>query len=183
MGEVYRARDTRLGRDVALKILADAYTQDQDRIRRFRQEATAASALNHPNILTIHEAGDVDGCQFIATEFVDGETVRQILNQRGRLPLNEALAIGVQVGAALAAAHKADIVHRDIKPENVMVRPDGYVKVLDFGIAKLTQPPDESPDTDQATRTLSRTRRRDHRHRAVHVARAGARRRRGRAVG
>ena len=158
MGEVYRARDTRLGRDVALKILADAYTQDQDRIRRFRQEATAASALNHPGILTIHEAGDADGCQFIATEFVDGETVRQILNQRGRVPLNEALAIAVQVAAALAAAHKAGIVHRDIKPENVMVRPDGYVKLLDFGIAKLTQRPDESPDTDQITRTLSQTR-------------------------
>jgi serine/threonine protein kinase len=158
MGEVYRARDTRLGRDVALKILADAYTQDQDRIRRFRQEAVAASALNHPGILTIHEAGDVDGCQFIATELVDGETLRQILNQRGRVPLNEALAIAVQVAAALAAAHKAGIVHRDIKPENVMVRPDGYVKVLDFGIAKLTQQPDGSPDTGQMTRTLSQTR-------------------------
>ena len=158
MGEVYRARDTRLGRDVALKILAGAYTQDQDRIRRFRQEATAASALNHPGILTIHEAGETDGCQFIATEFVDGETVRQILNQRGRVPLNEALGIAVQVAAALAAAHKAGIVHRDIKPENVMVRPDGYVKVLDFGIAKLTQRPDESPDTDHLTRTLSQTR-------------------------
>jgi serine/threonine-protein kinase len=158
MGEVYRARDTRLGRDVALKILAGAYTQDPDRIRRFRQEATAASALNHPGILTIHEAGDADGCQFIATEFVDGETLRQILNQRGRVPLNEALAIAVQVAAALAAAHKAGIVHRDIKPENVMVRPDGYAKVLDFGIAKLTQWPDESPDTDHITRTLSQTR-------------------------
>jgi serine/threonine protein kinase len=158
MGEVFRARDTRLGRDVALKILAGAYTQDQDRIRRFTQEATAASALNHPNILTIHEAGDADGCQFIATEFVDGETVRQILNQRGRVPLNEALAVSVQVAAALAAAHKSGIVHRDIKPENVMVRPDGYVKVLDFGIAKLTQRPDETPDTDQITRTLSQTR-------------------------
>jgi serine/threonine protein kinase len=158
MGEVYRARDTRLGRDVALKILADAYTQDQDRIRRFRQEAIAASALNHPGILTIHEAGDVDGCQFIATELVDGETLRQILNQQGRLPLNEALTIAVQVAAALAAAHKAGIVHRDIKPENVMVRPDGYVKVLDFGIAKLTERPDESPDTGQITRTLSQTR-------------------------
>jgi serine/threonine protein kinase len=158
MGEVYRARDTRLGRDVALKILAGAYTHDQDRIRRFRQEATAASALNHPGILTIHEAGDADGCQFIATEFVEGETLRQILNRRGRVPLNEALAIAVQVTAALAAAHKAGIVHRDIKPENVMVRPDGYVKVLDFGIAKLTQRPDESPDTNQVTRTLSQTR-------------------------
>jgi serine/threonine protein kinase/tetratricopeptide (TPR) repeat protein len=153
MGEVYRARDTRLGRDVALKILAGAYTRDQDRIRRFTQEATAASALNHPGILTIHEAGDADGCQFIATEFVRGETVRQILYQRGRVPLNEALAIAVQIAAALAAAHKAGIVHRDIKPENVMVRPDGYVKVLDFGIAKLTQRPDESPDTDQMTQT------------------------------
>ncbi len=158
MGEVYRARDTRLGRDVALKILAGAYTQDPDRIRRFRQEATAASALNHPGILTIHEAGAADGCQFIATEFVDGETLRQILNQRGRVPLNEALGIAVQVAAALAAAHKAGIVHRDIKPENVMVRPDGYVKLLDFGIAKLTERPGESSDTDQVTRTLLQTR-------------------------
>jgi serine/threonine protein kinase len=158
MGEVYRARDTRLGRDVALKILAGAYTQDQDRIRRFRQEATAASALNHPGILTIHEAGDIDGCQFIATELVDGETLRQILHQRGSVPLNEALAIAVQVAAALAAAHKAGIVHRDIKPENVMVRPDGYVKLLDFGVAKLTQRADESPDSDQPTRTLLQTR-------------------------
>ncbi|HUQ89699.1 MAG TPA: serine/threonine-protein kinase, partial [Vicinamibacterales bacterium] len=157
MGEVYRARDARLGRDVALKILAGAYTQDHDRVRRFRQEATAASALNHPGILTIHEAGDVDGCQFIATEFVDGDTLRQILNQRGRVPLNEALRIAMQIAAALAAAHKAGIVHRDIKPENVMVRPDGYVKVLDFGIAKLTQQPDENSDTEQATRTLSQT--------------------------
>jgi serine/threonine protein kinase/tetratricopeptide (TPR) repeat protein len=158
MGEVYRAHDTRLGRDVALKILAGTYTQDQDRIRRFRQEATAASALNHPGILTIHEAGEEDGCQFIATEFVEGETVRQVLNQRGRLPLNEALGVAVQVAAALAAAHKAGIVHRDIKPENVMVRPDGYVKVLDFGIAKLTERPDARPDTDDMTRTLAQTR-------------------------
>ena len=157
MGEVYRARDARLGRDVALKILASAYTQDQDRIRRFRQEAAAASALNHPGILTIHEAGDVDGCQFMATELVDGDTLRQILSQRGRLPLTEALAIAVQAAAALAAAHKAGIVHRDIKPENVMVRPDGYVKLLDFGIAKLTQRPDERADADQITRTLSQT--------------------------
>ncbi len=158
MGEVYRARDTRLGRDVALKILAAAYSQDRDRIRRFRQEAMAASALNHPGILTIHEAGDANGCQFIATEFVDGETVRQMLNKRVRLPLNEALGIAVQVAAALAAAHRAGIVHRDIKPENVMVRPDGYVKVLDFGIAKLTQRADETADPDQVTRTLSQTR-------------------------
>ena len=158
MGEVYRARDTRLGRDVALKILAGAYTRDHDRIRRFRQEATAASALNHPGILTIYEAGDADGCQFIATEFVDGETLRQILNRRGRLPLKAALDIAAQVAAALAAAHKAGIVHRDVKPENVMVRPDGYVKVLDFGIAKLTQEPDESADANEITRPLSQTR-------------------------
>ncbi|HEX4913384.1 MAG TPA: serine/threonine-protein kinase, partial [Vicinamibacterales bacterium] len=158
MGEVYRARDARLGRDVAVKILAAAYTQDQDRIRRFRQEAAAASALNHPGILTIHEAGEVDGCQYIATELVEGDTLRQILSQRGRVPLNEALAIAVQAAAALAAAHKAGIVHRDIKPENVMVRSDGYVKLLDFGIAKLTQRPDESPDTGEITRTLSQTR-------------------------
>jgi serine/threonine protein kinase/tetratricopeptide (TPR) repeat protein len=158
MGEVYRARDTRLGRVVALKILAAQYTQDPDRVRRFRQEAIAASALNHPGILTIHEAGAADGCEFIATEFVEGETLRQILNQRGRVPLNEALGIAVQVVAALTAAHKAGIVHRDIKPENVMVRLDGYVKVLDFGIAKLTQRRDESPETNQMTRTVSQTR-------------------------
>jgi serine/threonine-protein kinase len=158
MGEVYLARDTRLGRDVALKILAAEYTQDRDRIWRFRQEATAASSLNHPNILTIHEAGDADGCHFIATEFVDGETLRQILTRTGCMPLGEALAIAVQVASALAGAHKAGIVHRDIKPENVMVRPDGYVKVLDFGIAKLTQQHAESADTSEITRTQAQTR-------------------------
>ena len=139
MGEVYRARDTKLERDVALKILSAEYTQDPERVRRFKQEATAASGLNHPNILTIHEASETQGCQFIATEFIDGETLREKLSRSGSIPASEALAIAVQVASALAAAHQAGIVHRDVKPENVMVRPDRYVKVLDFGIAKLTQ--------------------------------------------
>jgi len=137
MGEVYRARDTRLDRAIALKILSSEFTADEERVRRFKQEAIAASALNHPNILTIHEAGEADGHQFIATEFVDGETLRQVLNRRSRLPVSDSLAIATQVAAALTAAHQAGIIHRDIKPENVMVRRDGYVKVLDFGIAKL----------------------------------------------
>src|SRR5436190_12116091 len=158
MGEVYRARDTRLGRDVALKILSAEFTQDADRVWRFRQEATAASGLNHPNILTIHEAGHADDCHFIATEFIEGETLRQILNRRGRLPVGESLAIAVQVAAALAAAHRVGLVHRDIKPENVMVRADGYVKVVDFGIAKLTQPSADAVATGEMTRTHAQTR-------------------------
>ena len=140
MGEVYRARDTKLNRDVALKFLTAEYTQDAERVRRFKQEATTASGLNHPNILTIHDASEARGQQYIATEFVDGETLRQILRRSGSLPVAEALAIATQIASALAAAHRAGIVHRDIKPENVMVRRDGYVKVLDFGIAKLAEP-------------------------------------------
>jgi serine/threonine protein kinase len=137
MGDVYRARDTRLDRPVALKFLSGEYTQNSERVRRFKQEAMAASALNHPNILTILEAGEAEGHQFIATEFVDGESLRQILNKSGRLPMSEALSITAQVASALAAAHQAGIVHRDVKPDNVMVRRDHYVKVVDFGIAKL----------------------------------------------
>src|SRR5207237_7056615 len=109
-----------------------------DRLRRFQQEAQAASALNHPNILTIHELGEVEGQQFIATEFVEGETLRERL-KRGRLNLPETLDIAIQIAGALVAAHKAGIVHRDIKPENIMLRHDGYAKVLDFGLAKLTE--------------------------------------------
>jgi serine/threonine protein kinase/sugar lactone lactonase YvrE len=137
MGEVYLAQDTRLRRPVALKLLSAKLTQDEDRLRRFEQEACAASALNHPNIITIHEIGQEDSLHFMATEFVEGETLRQRM-KRQRLKLREALDIGVQLADALRVAHDAGIVHRDIKPENVMVRPDGYVKVLDFGLAKLT---------------------------------------------
>jgi eukaryotic-like serine/threonine-protein kinase len=137
MGEVYLAEDTTLHRPVALKILPPQHVQDEERVRRFKQEAHAASALNHPNILTVHEAGESEGRHFIATEFVDGETLRTLLRRTGSLPPREVLAIGAQVASALAAAHDVGIVHRDIKPDNVMVRRDGYVKVLDFGIAKL----------------------------------------------
>src|SRR5215216_7241685 len=138
MGEVYLAEDTRLGRQVALKLLPAQFIKDEERLLRFEQEARAASALNHPNIITIHEIGVDDGTHFIATEFIEGETLRQRL-RGGRLSLSEALDVAVQVGSALAAAHQVGIVHRDVKPENIMVRPDGYVKVLDFGIVKLTE--------------------------------------------
>lgn len=138
MGEVYLAEDASLGRKIALKLLPADFTKSEERLRRFRQEARAASALNHPNILTIYEINQVEGRYFIATEFVDGETLRQRF-KRSRLSLTEALDIASQVGSALAAAHLAGIVHRDIKPENIMLRRDGYVKVLDFGLAKLTE--------------------------------------------
>jgi serine/threonine protein kinase/Tfp pilus assembly protein PilF len=138
MGEVYRARDTRLGREVALKLLPAEYTRDKDRLRRFEQEARAASSLNHPNIVTIYEIGQIEGAHFISTEFIEGWTLRQQIAE-GRRKLLEALDVAVQVASALSAAHAAGIVHRDIKPENVMQRPDGYVKVLDFGLAKLTE--------------------------------------------
>src|SRR5438128_2325365 len=138
MAEVYLARDTRLGRKIALKLLPASFTKDEDRVRRFKQEARAASALNHPNILTIHEIGQIEEINFIATEFIDGETLRQRLKRR-KLELSEAIDVAIQVCNALAAAHQEGIVHRDIKPENIMLRPDGYVKVLDFGLAKLTE--------------------------------------------
>ena len=137
MGEVYLALDTKLGRKVALKLLPEVFTADVDRVRRFEQEARAASALNHPNILTIHEINE-DGLRFIATEFVDGQTLRQRLIN-GRIEINEALTISQQIASALAAAQSEGIIHRDIKPENVMLRHDGLVKVLDFGLAKLSE--------------------------------------------
>jgi serine/threonine protein kinase/dipeptidyl aminopeptidase/acylaminoacyl peptidase len=138
MGEVYLAEDTRLRRKVALKILPKEATQDQERVRRFEQEARAASALNHPNIVTIYEVGQIDGRHFIAAEYIEGQTLRERLNA-GQVTVGEALEVGAQTASALEAAHVAGIVHRDIKPENIMLRPDGYVKVLDFGIAKLTE--------------------------------------------
>src|SRR5262249_38398223 len=146
MGQVYLAEDAKLGRKVALKLLPTSYTRDESRLRRFQQEARAASALNHPNILTIHELGEVNGEQFIATEFVEGETLRERLS-RAPLNLAESLDVAVQIAGALAAAHKAGIVHRDIKPENIMLRHDGYVKVLDFGLAKLTEQPEPATQT------------------------------------
>jgi eukaryotic-like serine/threonine-protein kinase len=138
MGEVYLAEDKRLGRKVALKLLPASFTTDDDRLRRFEQEARAASALNHPNIITIYEIREAAGTHIIATEFVEGETLRQRLG-RAPLTLSETLNIAIQVADALSAAHKAGIIHRDIKPDNIMLRPDGYVKVLDFGLAKLSE--------------------------------------------
>ncbi len=138
MGEVYLAQDTRLGRKIALKLLPASFTQDSERLRRFEQEARAASALNHPNILTIYEIGRADDFHYIATEFIDGQTLRQQINGE-RMKLSTALDIAIQTASALATAHAAGITHRDIKPENLMVRPDGLVKTLDFGLAKLTE--------------------------------------------
>ena len=138
MGVVYLAHDIRLRRKVALKVLPAALAQDEGRLRRFEQEALAASALNHPNILTIHEFEQTGTTHFLASEFIDGETLRARL-QHAALSVNEALDISTQIAQALAAAHEAGIIHRDIKPENVMLRKDGIVKVLDFGLAKLTE--------------------------------------------
>jgi len=149
MGEVYLARDKRLNRKIALKLLPAGYLQQRERLRRFEQEAQTASALNHPNILTIYEIGEIDGQQFIATEFVEGETLRERL-KRGGLRAADAMDIAIQIGGALAAAHNAGIIHRDIKPENLMLRPDGYIKVLDFGLAKLTEHSEELPDAKRA---------------------------------
>jgi eukaryotic-like serine/threonine-protein kinase len=136
MGRVYLAQDTRLGRRVALKLLLRHSTRDPEKVRRFQQEARAASALNHPNILTIYEVGEVKGVHYLATEFVEGRTLRALID-RGRFKVAVAVEIAIQIASALDAAHRANIVHRDIKPENLMLRTDGYVKVLDFGIAKL----------------------------------------------
>lgn len=140
MGVVYLAVDQELQRNVALKFLHDDLLHDKQRVQRFKQEARAASALNHPNILTIHQIGEVDGRQFIATEFVEGETLRKLLKQK-ELNLSQKIDVATQIASALSAAHAADIIHRDIKPENIVVRPDGYVKVLDFGLAKLAEGP------------------------------------------
>ena len=153
MGEVYLAEDIRLGRKVALKILDVDLTRHEDRVRRFEQEARAASGLSHPNILTIFDIGKEDSTHFIATEFIEGLTLRSVLT-RARMKLGEVLEIALQVAGALAAAHAAGIIHRDIKPENIMVRPDGLVKVLDFGLAKLIEA--QAPSTDSGARTIAK---------------------------
>jgi serine/threonine protein kinase len=154
MGEVYLALDTRLDRKVALKFLPQDLIKDDERVRRFEQEARSASALNHPNILTIYEIGETDGRRFIATEFIDGETLRQKLHE-GPLKLASALNVADQIASALAEAHAAGIIHRDIKPENIMLRRDGIVKVLDFGLAKLTEQKESGPE--DPTRALVKT--------------------------
>ena len=138
MGDVYLATDVTAGRKAALKLLPTRFTSDAERLKRFQQEARALVGLNHPNILTVYEIGQDHSTRYIASELIEGETLRQRL-MRGRMELREAVDIAIQVATALAAAHETGIVHRDIKPENIMLRPDGYVKVLDFGIAKLAE--------------------------------------------
>ena len=147
MGEVYLAQDTKLGRKVALKILPPEFAEDQDRMSRFVREAKSASALNHPNIITIHEINEFDGTHFIATEFIDGKTLNEFAKSN---PLNfkATLEIAIQSASALDEAHSAGIVHRDIKPDNVMVRANGLVKILDFGIAKLSEAPKNLGEED-----------------------------------
>jgi serine/threonine-protein kinase len=150
MGEVYLAQDTKLDRKVAIKFLNEEFSRDPDKLKRFIQEAKAASALNHPNILTVYEIGEADGKNYIATELIDGKTLREQLSQKDPRPLNKILKVGVQVAEALSAAHAAGIIHRDIKPENIMIRRDGYAKVLDFGLAKLAE--GQAIDPEAATR-------------------------------
>ena len=158
MGEVYLAEDLKLGRKVALKVLGEEYTTNRDRLHRFEQEACAASGLNHPNILTIHEVGVEEGRHFIATEYIDGETLRRRI-AGSPMEAREILDISIQVASALEEAHAAGIVHRDIKPDNIMIRRNGFVKVLDFGLAKLTEDlTDRSPSDGEApTRVLVQT--------------------------
>jgi predicted Ser/Thr protein kinase len=157
MGEVYRARDTRLERSVALKLLPAEFTKDEDRKRRFFLEARAASAVTHPAIAQVYDADEVDGVAFIVMELVDGRTVRALLEKKD-LDLLGALAVAIQVADGLAKAHEAGIVHRDLKPENVMLTPDGHAKILDFGLAKLVEPEASGNGDDMShMETMART--------------------------
>ncbi|HEY6929524.1 MAG TPA: serine/threonine-protein kinase, partial [Thermoanaerobaculia bacterium] len=137
MGEVYRARDTRLAREVAIKVLPKELSADIGRLERFEKEARTASSLNHPNIVTIYEIGTSDSTSYIAMELVEGKTLRELLHS-GPLPVRRILSLAAQAADGLAKAHAAGIVHRDLKPENLMITRDGFVKILDFGLAKLT---------------------------------------------
>ncbi len=147
MGEVYLAEDTKLDRKVAVKFLNEEWSLDANKLKRFVQEAKAASALNHPNIITVYEIGEEAGKNYISTEFIEGETLRDHFSEKELIPLDDILKIGEQIAEALAAAHRAGIIHRDIKPENVMIREDSYVKVLDFGLAKLLPQRHEEENT------------------------------------
>src|SRR5213595_1899944 len=157
MGEVYLAIDITAGRKAALKLLPMRFTGEPERLKRFQQEARAVVALNHPNILTVYEIGEDHSTHYIASELIEGETLRQ-RQMRGRMQLSEAVDVAIQVASALAAAHEAGIVHRDNKPENIMLRPDGYANVLDFGIAKLTEPQVPSSQTEAPTLMKIQTR-------------------------
>src|SRR6202521_3774760 len=150
MGEVYRARDTRLGREVAVKVLPESLNADPDRLRRFEQEARAASALNHPNILTVHDFGQQNGSPYVVSELLEGATLRERMTQES-LSARKAVDYGIQIALGLAAAHEKGIVHRDLKPENVFVTRDGRVKILDFGLAKLSEPTGSGSQTNLPT--------------------------------
>ncbi len=152
MGEVYRAKDSRLGREVAVKVLPASYSNDSDRLRRFEQEARAAGILNHPNITAVHDIGTVDGAPYVVTELLEGETLRSRL-AGGPLAPRRAIECSIQIAHGLAAAHEKGIVHRDLKPENLFITRDGRVKILDFGLAKLTQPEKGGPQTNLPTET------------------------------
>src|SRR6202451_4140647 len=154
MGEVYRARDARLGREVALKVLPESFSRDSERLRRFEQEAQAVAALNHPNILAIHDIGEQGGTPFIVSELLEGESLRAVL-ERGPVAQRKTIDYGVQIAHGLAAAHEKGIVHRDLKPENVFVTKDGRIKILDFGLAKLAQ--NAGSGSDEVTLTSERT--------------------------
>src|SRR6202035_4712062 len=145
MGEVYRARDARLNRHVAIKILPAAFSADHERLHRFEREARSASALNHPNIVTIYELGQDRSCHYIAMELVEGKTLRELLGS-SLLPMRKAIEIAAQIAEGLTKAHEAGITHRDLKPENLMVSHDGFVKILDFGLAKLAPCGEVQPD-------------------------------------
>src|SRR5271168_1878972 len=152
MGEVYRARDPILKREVAIKVLPSFVSQDPDRLRRFEQEAQAAAALNHPNILGVHRFGTFEGAAYLVSELLVGDTLRQQL-ERGPLPVRKAIDYGVQIAHGLAAAHDKGIVHRDLKPENLFVTKNGRIKILDFGLAKLKQQSDANEGADGAAPT------------------------------
>ena len=152
MGEVYLAHDAKLDRPVALKFLSPDLAVDRDRLRRFHQEARAASSLNHPHIVVVHDFGEVDDRPYLVTEFIEGETLRHRL-QQGPLAMRDVVDVGVQLASALAAAHARGLVHRDIKPENIMLRPDGYAKVLDFGLAKLAAAAGSADPAHRESRT------------------------------
>ncbi|MDX6306498.1 MAG: hypothetical protein QOI77_3467, partial [Blastocatellia bacterium] len=139
MGEVYRAHDARLDREVAIKVLPADFAADRDRLRRFEQEAKATSALNHPNILTVYDIGEHDGSPYIVAELLDGEELRDRLNE-GSIPLRKVTEYAQQIVNGLSAAHEKGIVHRDLKPENLFLTKDDRVKILDFGLAKLSEP-------------------------------------------
>ena len=171
MGEVYRALDPRLGREVAIKVLPESVATDPNRLRRFEQETRAVGALNHPHILTVHDVGTHDGTPYVVTELLEGETLREVLLRR-RPTTRQVVAWGMQAAQGLSAAHRKGIVHRDVKPENLFLTSDGRIKILDFGLAKLTQvdgrPSDASVHGDGGHGARGGAG-----HGGLHVARAG----------